>query len=292
MLSDQDVRFEDRIRGVEPVTVLDDEGVQDVAVVFRDGPRGGSRPDSSGIIVANGPFTAAPQMIGLTPIAGASRMASRTPDRDKIGSMDTYGFDGQSTTSSAAFNASIASGARVRGAVVLDCGDRKRRSGADEPLLKLERFATLRDDSGRSRSIAHREQSPRNAEGSTQRLRHVREAYTASKARRSREVRDQVSVAQLEPALVASALRFAEGLERVALDSPAAVLRRESGEGVHDGVEVGADVQTPVPKVVAGVDDDREGAFRQNCVEPLDEPGAANAAGERYDCARTIEVHA
>ena len=100
---------------------------------------------------------------------------------------------------------------------------------------------------------------------------------------RSREVSDEVAVAELEPFVDAATPGFLQNLECVVVDSPAAILRRKTRERVHHRVEVRADVEAPVLEVIARVHDGRERPPREHAIESVDEPRPAHASSQRDD---------
>jgi hypothetical protein len=90
----------------------------------------------------------------------------------------------------------------------------------------------------------------------------------------------EVGVAELKPGRAAEAGDGGVGAEGLVGEAPAAVEGGEAGEGVHDRVEVGGDVEAPVGEVVAGVDDEGEGVGRDHLGEAVGEARAADAAAE------------
>ena len=68
--------------------------------------------------------------------------------------------------------------------------------------------------------------------------------------------------------------------EALLREAPAALLVGQTGEGVHHGVEVGADVQAPVHEVVTGVDDHGERARGERARQAVEQARAADAARE------------
>ncbi len=72
--------------------------------------------------------------------------------------------------------------------------------------------------------------------------------------------------------------------ERLARESPAASLVGEPRQRVHDRVEVGRDVLTPVLEVVSRVDDGRERPRRKRASQAAQQTSAADAARKGHHC--------
>ena len=91
----------------------------------------------------------------------------------------------------------------------------------------------------------------------------------------------EVEVADLEPGGTAEPADLIEEAPRVALAAPALRLRNDAREGVHDGVQVGADLQSVQPDVIRGVADHGDLIIREGGPQALQEPGATHAARQR-----------
>src|SRR5262249_42937525 len=65
--------------------------------------------------------------------------------------------------------------------------------------------------------------------------------------------------------------------------APALLRVDPAAQRVHDGVQVGADVQAEQVDVVAGVADDRDLSIWRSCLQAAQEAGAAHAARENCD---------
>ena len=98
---------------------------------------------------------------------------------------------------------------------------------------------------------------------------------------RALDMGGEIAVAELEPGLAAERReRRHEGPGLVA-PAPAALRIVETGERVHQRVDVGRDRQAEMLEVVAGVGDHDEFAGRQHAAQAERELGAADAARER-----------
>src|SRR5207244_703618 len=70
------------------------------------------------------------------------------------------------------------------------------------------------------------------------------------------EMRGEIAVAEIEPRLRAEGADGVETVEGLVPESPATRDVEAAGQRVRDAVEIRRDVQSPDPRVVAGVDDD------------------------------------
>ncbi len=93
----------------------------------------------------------------------------------------------------------------------------------------------------------------------------------------------EVTIAQLEPCLLAVAAQHLQRRLRIPRHTPPGLGIGDAGQCVEHCVGVRHDVQAIHVEVVAGVDDDRKGVGRQRGVEAVGELGAANTAGQRGD---------
>jgi hypothetical protein len=97
-----------------------------------------------------------------------------------------------------------------------------------------------------------------------------------------------VPVAQAEPGRLHAVRRqLLLGVPGLLAPTPAALGVDAVAEGVHHGVEVGADLEPVHPEVVGGVGHDGDLALLavapRQLQHPLQEPGAADATGEHGD---------
>ena len=102
---------------------------------------------------ASGPLTALPCTIGLTATTGSAATRSRTPGSAKIGSIDTYGFDGPMTLQLERAQSRVG---RARfGCAKPHATHWAARALSDQPLLETQR-AGVSVDHRLERLIAHR----------------------------------------------------------------------------------------------------------------------------------------
>ena len=92
----------------------------------------------------------------------------------------------------------------------------------------------------------------------------------------AQHVGGQVAVAQPEPGLLSVAGQHLQGGEGVARHAPAGLRVGDARQGVHQGVQVGADGEPPQLEVVAHVADHRQAAA-QELLEPLGQLRATHA---------------
>ena len=93
----------------------------------------------------------------------------------------------------------------------------------------------------------------------------------------------EIAVAEREPGRVAVRRRLLQHPPGLVGPAPAAGLVVAAAQGVHHGVQVGADPQAVQGDVVPGVADDRDVGVREGGAGALDEPGAPHAAGQDHD---------
>src|SRR5579883_812144 len=93
----------------------------------------------------------------------------------------------------------------------------------------------------------------------------------------------EVAVAEPEPGLSAECLDRPHEGPGLAAAAPAGLGILEARKGVHDGVEVGRDMQAQMLEIVAGVDAEHEPVRRARAIKPECELGAAHAAADRED---------
>ena len=98
------------------------------------------------------------------------------------------------------------------------------------------------------------------------------------------QVGRNVLVTQTEPGRLDSVGRqFILDSEGLALAAPAALDTDAAAEGVHHGVEIGADPQAVHPDVIAGVTDDSDVGIGAGDLESGEEPGSADSSGQGGD---------
>jgi hypothetical protein len=128
-----------------------------------------------------------------------------------------------------------------------------------------------------------------------QRLGHLRQREAGLEHLGADQVGGDVAVAEAEPRRL-HAVRLQLGLRapRLVAATPPALDVDAVAQGVHDGVEVGADLESVDPPVVGGVGDDGDLGVRgspghdtraEPVQEALDEPGPAHPSGEDGDTA-------
>ena len=102
------------------------------------------------------------------------------------------------------------------------------------------------------------------------------------------QVGGEVAVAEAEPGVGAVAGERVDGGEGLAGEAPAGLGVLGAGQGVGDGVEVGADVEAVEPVVVAGVDDDGDVGRVDDLDEPAEEARRPHTARQRRDHAVSV----
>ena len=100
---------------------------------------------------------------------------------------------------------------------------------------------------------------------------------------RAHEVRGEIAIAETEPRRRPVGGHRGETAEGLVGAAPAAPGVEHTGERVHDGVEIGRDVQAPDLGVVAGVDDDAQRGRIERRREAAEQLGGAGTARERDD---------
>ena len=225
-----------------------------------------SWPRSASIRSA-GPFRAAPPTIGDTATTDSRRSASSssTPRNARIGPIDTIGFDGAITTTSAVSIAARAGADSVASSWSNRTGpDLDVVAQPDEVVLEAD-LAVAGDGHHRAQPIVgHRQQRDAETPCPSDLGGHLGERGALAEAGRAVQVRRQVAVAEVEPRRRRDGPWRPdlgvpiEGRHRVpclAGEPPAALGIDRLGERVRDRVEVGGDVQAVELGVVAGVDD-------------------------------------
>jgi hypothetical protein len=98
---------------------------------------------------------------------------------------------------------------------------------------------------------------------------------------RSNQVDGQIAIAKPEPTRTdPKGGEFGSGVETLALASPAGFLVDYPAQGVHDGVQIGADSEPKEGCVIAGVGHDGDPGIRRDRAEASEKSGPANSARE------------
>ena len=232
---------------------------------------------------------AAPATIGDTATTSARRAASasRTPGTRSTGSIESSGFDGATTTRSAAAIASITPGAGrgARRALDADAGDRDAVAAPHEVLLEGHRALGGVEDR-RERVVGRRQEgrahpeAPGDLGGDDGLGRALGEPVGAVQVGR------EVPVAEREPVRAA---QVGQGVARdpgLAGPAPAGGRVDQAGQRVGHGVEVRADDQPAVREVVADVDHRDEVGLVDHRAQREEQSGGAHPAAEHRDHAR------
>ena len=136
--------------------------------------------------------------------------------------------------------------------------------------------------------VGHGEQPDTRLPALAERLGDLRQREPGVEHLRAHEVRRDVPVAETEPGRFDAVRReLVLGVPRLLAPTPAAVGVDAVAEGVHHGVEIGADLEPVDPDVVPGVGHHGDlgvtlGAGHQP-QQSLQEPGAADPAGQDRD---------
>ena len=230
--------------------------------------------------------------------AGVARRASRMPGTPRIVPTDTTGLDGGTMTTSASAIASSTPGA---GDGVLQPDHQHRLGGhlgvQPHPVLlevhdppAARRLGVGDRDVRLHPVVAHGQQPNPGLPAPAERLGHRGEGVARLQHPGAHQVGGDVPVAEAEPRRLAAVRREllldAPGLRAAA---PPAVGVDAVAEGVHHGVQVGADLEPVQPQVVGGVGDhgDVEAADPGGRPEQtLEESGPPDAAGQDGERAR------
>ena len=228
-------------------------------------------------------------MIGLTattgtPRARAAASSSAMPGTARIGPIETIGFEGPITMTSAAWIAAATAGGRPGGldAVEADLADVGRLAQSDEVVLEVEP-AVVGADLGAHRLVGHRQDRRRDAAGALQVEHRSVSVAPGPQPRAARDVGREVVVAEAEPRLLAVLGQGVDDGPGLAGHAPAALVVERAGEHVEDRVVVGHHEQAVPFDVVAGVDDDRRVAIGECQLEPVRQLRATGPAGEDDD---------
>ena len=236
------------------------------------------------------------------PAPADSTSASRMPGTARTVPMLTTGLDGGSSTTSAVGDRLEHAGAGLRVGRRRPARSRARRAlraaapstpGSARPSggPRPRRLRVVDHDVGLDPVVAHRQQphAGRQAPAGAQRLGDLAQRVARVEHLGPDDVGGEVAVAEAEPGRPHAVRRQLvldhEGLVGAA---PALLLVDAAAEGVHHGVEVGADPQPEQRDVVAGVADDGDveglvGAWRHRGEQAAQEPGPADAAGRDDD---------
>ena len=209
--------------------------------------------------------------MGDRPTTGAavSRSAARMPGTPRMVPTETTGLDGGRITRSAPVIASRTPGAGVDWSRPTNDQLLGRDLGVQAHPVLLEVHDALAAGLGgsaiatwvstRSSVIGSRRSRPRTgcAPPSAQRLRDLGEGVAGLQHLAADQVGRDVAVAQPEPRrLDAVRLQVLLGVEGLVAATPPALEVDALAEGVHHGVEVGADLEPVDPQVVGRVGDD------------------------------------
>ena len=148
---------------------------------------------------------------------------------------------------------------------------------ADEPVLELEGPGGSLDP-GTQPVVGRGQEGELEPDLAGETRGHCRQRLTRLERSCADKVEADVSVAELEPGLLAELLRSSERVPGLVCAPPAALLVGESRQRVEQRVEVRRDVQAEDLDVVADVPDDRQLAGHLD--ETACEAGAPDAAGE------------
>ena len=176
---------------------------------------------------------------------------------------------------------------------------RHLRPVAHPPLLEVDRPALAGvgigdDDVGFAAVIAGGQQVRAGRPALAQRLGHLRERIAGPQHLAADEMRGQIAVAEPEPVgLHSIGGEFLLGMPGFVAVAPPALGVDAAAEGVHAGVEVGADANAVHPRVVADVDDRRsrmilwfpacELAEAEQVLDPQQESRTADSADQNGD---------
>ena len=103
------------------------------------------------------------------------------------------------------------------------------------------------------------------------------------------QVGGDVAVPEREPQRIEAVRpKFVEDPVGLVTATPSALEVDPAAEGVHDGVQVGADLQSVQPDVIRGVADHGDLVIREGGPQALQEPGATHAARQHRDPHPTV----
>ena len=155
------------------------------------------------------------------------------------------------------------------------------------PLLEMHVLlgaVHVNRDVGADRVVGHGQQRYAGLPAVTQDPGHLGQRAAFGQQLRPQHVRCDVPVTQAEPAWAgAVGGELAEHGEALISPAPALLLIDARAERVHDGVQVGRDMQAERGEVVAGVADDGDVSVWDRRAQATQEPGTANAACQNCD---------
>ncbi len=93
----------------------------------------------------------------------------------------------------------------------------------------------------------------------------------------------EVFVTKLEPSFPAQLPESFHERPALLASPPTPDRIGQSGECIHDGIQIGCDTQAQVLKIIARVDDDRQLFGRERQCEAVCELGATHTAAQRHD---------
>ncbi len=131
--------------------------------------------------------------------------------------------------------------------------------------------------------VGHRHDAARDPEPAAEIRRDGGQAFARRQPPRTLDMGGEIAVAELEPGLAAERAQCCHEVPRLVAPAPAAFGVVETGEHVHQRIDVGRDRQPKMLEVVARVGDHHEFAGAQHAAQAERELGAADTAGERHD---------
>jgi hypothetical protein len=181
---------------------------------------------------------------------------------------------------------------RRLGPVEADAGDGDAVAPPDEVLLELDLALTGHGQHGVERVVRDGEEAHRHAVRGGDLPGDLRQRAALGEAVGAVEVGGDVLIAEPEPRAAGSRPGRSDGGEALQRghhppglpgQAPAPLRIDGTGEGVGDGVEVGADGQAVERRVVADVDNSGERARVDDLLQPGEEAGRADPAREHRD---------
>ncbi len=203
----------------------------------------------------------------------------------RIGPIETIGFDGPMTiTSAAAMASTTASVGRL--------SPLNRTSRTSGPWRRWTKYSwkSIQPSSirtcGPDRLVGHRQDPGRDAEGGLERQHRLGQRPALADPCRARDVRREVAIAEPEPVLLAvlgQCLHHGPGLAAL---PPASIVVEAARQHVQQGVVIGHDEEAMPFRVVAGIDHDGQVAVGEDRLEPVGQFRAAGPAGQGHDLHR------
>ena len=161
---------------------------------------------------------------------------------------------------------------------------RRRAAQTNEIMLELE-FPGIGVEQRRQRRITHRQQPAAHAETLRELRRDCGQSLAGREAPRALDVQHEITVPEQEPVGTALTTQLVHETKCLLGAAPALPRVHDPAECVQQRVEIRADAQTEVRKVIAGVDEHRKFTGRQHTLEPERELGATDATRDRQHCA-------